>query len=158
MHRWMASAAGGISHRLYPGEATECSRSRNVSAATARLLWLRISRSLRWVDPPSPGGQACLPHRSDTAPRTVSSRDAERQLRIRRDRAWPVKICVTCDVRPNEVFDLAITDVYQPGLRPTVQVDESGVLLRKLTYDEKWRRLVMTLRTIAGGGGRWWGG
>src|SRR5690625_1966094 len=126
MHRWMASAAGGISHRLYPGEATECSRSRNVSAATARLLWLRISRSLRWLDPPGPDGQTCFPHGSGHGVENRCFPECGKRTPNSDHRAWPVKICVTCDVRPNEVFDLAIIDVYQPRVRPTVQVDESG--------------------------------
>jgi hypothetical protein len=37
IQRWMARAAGGISHRLYPGFATVCSRSRNDSAAMTHL-------------------------------------------------------------------------------------------------------------------------
>jgi hypothetical protein len=37
MQRWIASAAGGISHLLYPGFATVCSRSRNDSADMTHL-------------------------------------------------------------------------------------------------------------------------
>src|SRR5262245_55773501 len=35
--RWRANAAGGISHLLYPGFATVCSRSRNDNAAMTHL-------------------------------------------------------------------------------------------------------------------------
>ena len=37
MARWMERAAGGTSHRLYPGFATVCSRSRNLNIRTLLL-------------------------------------------------------------------------------------------------------------------------
>src|SRR5271156_2873408 len=66
MHRWMANAAGGASHRLKPGPAIVRSRSNRPKTGktwSVIVIWAMpvspcVSTELAWIDLPA-GARAC---------------------------------------------------------------------------------------------------